>query len=68
MTAPETRRQIADIIARELLASLKAGELKVIGIDQIRLAIKRRVPTVRFGSTEYEKIEEATTRRLVMLV
>jgi hypothetical protein len=49
-------------IARELLSDLKSGKLKKIGIDEVRIATKAKVPNAT------EDFVSLVTRKLVYMV
>jgi hypothetical protein len=49
-------------IARELLSDLKSGKLTKIGIDEVRAAVRARVPNFT------EDFVGLVTRKLVMMV
>jgi hypothetical protein len=60
-----TMRPLADAIATELHADLKAGKLSSVGIDEIRAAIAERIKGRRFDEESLDVLEEMTTRFVV---
>lgn len=63
----EPLKPIAKRVAAELMAALKAGKLKKIGIDEIREALFA-APDRPARAIDFRTLEEMTTRALVEMV
>ncbi len=55
----------ADRIATKLMADLKAGKLKAVGIDEVRDAIADEIFPAELGAFLGSQLEQMTLRKLV---
>lgn len=55
----------AERIATKLMADLKAGKLKAVGIDEVRDAIADEIFPAELGAFRGSQLEQMTLRKLV---